>query len=235
MLAAMKRAPSAATTASDSADAADPHVPAARSAPTRTSYHHGNLRDALVLRGIEILDTQGFDALSLRQAARDVGVSQAAPLHHFEGKVGYLAAIATQGFRLMFETRIRAMRDLRDPRERLLSVMLAHLRFSMAHPALYRVMFGAEVPAKAQFPELEQAATRSYGILETCVGDYLSHRNADLKLVRSAALAAWTACHGLATVMADRLNAWDIVGKDDPLKIGHHVFSIFIAGLDHQP
>jgi hypothetical protein len=95
-------------------------------------------------------------------------------------------------------------------------------------------MFGAEVPAKAQFPELEQAATRSYGILETCVGDYLSHRNADLKLVRSATLAAWTACHGLATVMADRSNAWDIVGKDDPLKIGHHVFSIFIAGLDHQ-
>ena len=35
--------------------------------------------------------------------------------------------------------------------------------------------------------------------------------------------------------MADRLNAWDIAGKDDPLKIGHHVFSIFIAGLDHQP
>jgi len=147
----------------------------------------------------------------------------------------YLAAIATQGFRIMFEERIRALRDLHDPRERLLSVMLAHLRFSVADAALYRVMFGAEVPAKAQFPELEQAATRSYGILETCVGDYLSHRNADLKLVRSAALAAWTACHGLATVMADRLNAWDIVGKDDPLKIGHHVFSIFIAGLDHQP
>ena len=234
MLVGMKTVRSAATPGSGRADTSDRPAPA-RSVPARTSYHHGNLRDALVMRGIEILDTQGFDALSLRQAARDVGVSQAAPLHHFDGKVGYMAAIATQGFRLMFETRIRALRDLHDPRERLLAVMLAHLRFSIAHPALYRVMFGAEVPSKAQFPELEQAATRSYGILETCVGDYLSHRNADLKLVRSAALAAWTACHGLATVMADRLNAWDIVGKDDPLKIGHHVFSIFIAGLDHQP
>jgi AcrR family transcriptional regulator len=234
MLVEMKRARSAPTPPSDPADMSNQPIPAG-SVPARTSYHHGNLRDALVMRGIEILDTQGFDALSLRQAARDVGVSQAAPLHHFDSKIAYLAAIATQGFRIMFETRIRALRDLHDPRERLLSVMLAHLRFSMAHPALYRVMFGAEVPSKAQFPELEQAATRSYGILETCVGDYLSHRNADLKLVRSAALAAWTACHGLATVMADRLNAWDIVGKDDPLKIGHHVFSIFIAGLDHQP
>jgi hypothetical protein len=71
----------------------------------------------------------------------------------------------------------------------------------------------AEMSEKAQFPELEQIATRTYSILET-VGDYLSRRNANLKLVRLATL--------------------DIVSKDDPLTIGHHVFSIFIAGLDHQ-
>ena len=86
----MKRAARpAATPAADSAEATEPQASAqpaqktpAPSVPARGSYHHGNLRDALVMRGIEILDTQGFDALSLRQAARDVGVSQAAPLHH---------------------------------------------------------------------------------------------------------------------------------------------------------
>jgi AcrR family transcriptional regulator len=207
---------------------------AQREEPQRSSYHHGNLHDALVMRGIEILNTQGFAALSLRQAAHDVGVSQTAPLHHFQGKTGYLAAIAAQGFRMMFEQRILALRSLKEPRERLLSVMLAHLRFSIAHPALFRVMYGPDIPNKAQFPELEQAATRSYGILETCVGDYLSDRGVPLTRVRPAALAAWTACHGLATIMADRQNAWEIVGRD-PLKIGHDVFVIFIAGLDHQP
>ena len=98
----------------------------------------------------------------------------------------------------------------------------------------YRMVVREVWRDKLQFPDLEQAATRSYGILETCVGDYLSHRNVPLARVRPAALAAWTACHGLATVMVDRQNAWDIVGKD-PMKIGHDVFSIFIAGLDHQP
>ena len=65
----MKRLRPAATLASNSVDAADPKRSVA-DMPARSSYHHGNLRDALVMRGIEILDPQGFEALSLRQAAR---------------------------------------------------------------------------------------------------------------------------------------------------------------------
>ena len=77
-----------------SSSASRPHAGSGADAPApdaeakRSTYHHGNLRDALVMRGIEILDAQGLAALSLRQAARDVGVSQTAPLHHFEGKSG---------------------------------------------------------------------------------------------------------------------------------------------------
>ncbi|SDH86178.1 TetR/AcrR family transcriptional regulator [Variovorax sp. OV700] len=199
----------------------------------RGGYHHGNLREALVRCGIEILNLEGFDALSLRQVARDVGVSQTAPLHHFPSKVDFLAAVAAQGFRMMFEQRIVALKGVTDPRERLLSVMLAHLHFSTGHPALFRVMYGSYIPAKSHFPELEQAASRSYGILETAVGDYLSDRGKSLSRVRPASLAVWTACHGLATIMADRQNAWDIIGHD-PIKIGRDVFGIFIAGLDQQ-
>ena len=201
------------------------------SATTR-HYHHGNLREALVRRGVEILEAQGLAALSLRQAARDVGVSQTAPLHHFDGKPGYLAAIAAEGFRLLFEKRVIALRGQVQPGDRLLVVMLAHMQFAVDHPALFQVMYGPEIPNKALFPELEQAASRSYGILEACVGDYLSHRNAPLSRTRSATLAAWTACHGLATVMSDRQNAWGVLRKD-PQIIARDVFGIFIAGLDH--
>ncbi|HWH84709.1 MAG TPA: TetR/AcrR family transcriptional regulator [Burkholderiaceae bacterium] len=200
--------------------------------PETRSYHHGNLREALVRRGVEILETQGLAPLSLRQAARDVGVSQTAPLHHFDGKSGYLAAIAAEGFRLLFERRVVALRGQTRPGDRLLAVMLAHLQFAVEHPALFQVMYGPEIPNKALFPELAQAASRSYGIVEACVGDYLSHRNAPLARIRSATLAAWTACHGLATVMCDRQNAWGLLRKD-PTTIGRDVFAIFIAGLDH--
>ena len=203
-------------------------------APEPRAYHHGNLRDALVQRGVALLETQGAAGLSLRKAARDVGVSQTAPLHHFEGKPGYLAAIAAEGFRLLFEQRVQALRNQIHPAERLLCVMLAHLRFAVDHGALFHLMYGPEIANKTRFPELEQAASRSYGILEACVGDYLSQRKAPLSRVRPATLAAWTACHGLATVMTQRQNAWAILHKE-PMKIGRDVFAIFIAGLDHVP
>jgi AcrR family transcriptional regulator len=197
-------------------------VEVAPTAGPEHTYHHGNLHEVLVLRAIEILDSEGAAALSLRRAAREAGVSQTAPLHHFDGKVGYLAAIAAHGFRMLFEERIHALRNKTDPRERLLGVMLAHLRFAIDHGALFHVMFGPDIPNKTKYPELEQAARR----------EYLSSRGVSLTRVRPAALAAWTACHGLATLLVDRQNAWDIVSKD-PLKIGHDVFAIFIAGLDH--
>ena len=101
--------------AASSADAGAAAVP-------EHTYHHGNLHETLVLRGIEILDAEGAAALSLRRAAREAGVSQTAPLHHFDGKVGYLAAIATHGFRMLFEERIRALRNKTDPCERLLGL-----------------------------------------------------------------------------------------------------------------
>lgn len=198
----------------------------------RLSYHRGNLRELLVARGIEIMESQGLAALSIRGVARDLGVSPTAPLHHFPSTAAYLAAIATQGFRMLYDKRIEALGKQRAAAKRLLSVMLAHLEFAVDHSALFQVMYGPDIPNKTLFPELERAATLSYGVLEACVGDYLKEHKVSLSRAHPAALAAWTACHGLATIMVDRRNAWDIIRKD-PIKIGREVFAIFIAGLYH--
>jgi len=53
------------------------------SATPRRGYHHGNLREALIEAGTEILDEDGLEALSLRACAKRAGVSHAAPQHHF--------------------------------------------------------------------------------------------------------------------------------------------------------
>src|SRR6202451_4822069 len=63
-----------------------------------SNYHHGALRDALIHAAREILESQGYEALTLRAAARCVGVSQAAPYNHFADKVAFLAGVAAQGF-----------------------------------------------------------------------------------------------------------------------------------------
>ena len=68
---------------------------------TTKRYHHGDLRDALIRAGLEILENEDAHALSLRKVARQAGVSHAAPYRHFEDKNSLLSAIATQGFQLL--------------------------------------------------------------------------------------------------------------------------------------
>src|SRR3989442_7084727 len=65
----------------------------------RASYHHGDLRNALIAEGRTLLELKGARDLSLRETARRAGVSIAAPSRHFDGKEALLAAIAASGFR----------------------------------------------------------------------------------------------------------------------------------------
>ncbi len=205
-------------------------APAPAPAP-KTSYHHGNLRDELVREALAVIESQGLAALSLRQLARQLGVTQTAPLHHFEGKTGLLAAVAALGFRMLLDCRVQALQDLRDPAQRLMAVMLAYVAFAQAHPALYQLMHGPEIPDKSRFPELNEAAIRSYGILETCVGDYLRASEGSTERSREATLAAWAACQGLATIMTNPQNTPRSVLRKDPTGISRRILAMFIRGL----
>lgn len=199
----------------------------------RGAYHHGNLRDAFIQRGIELLDLEGAAALSLRRASRDLNVSQTAPMHHFEGKVGYLSAVAAEGFRMLFDARVRSLRGAVDPKQRLMAVLLVHIQFAIDHGALFRLMFGTEIPDKASRTELWTAITRSYGVLENCVADYLFERKLTSEQLNASTFAAWTACHGLALLVINREDSSSIA-RADPMKIGAEVLAIFVAGLDSQ-
>lgn len=201
---------------------------------SKTAYHHGNLREELVLQGMAILESEGMTALSMREIARRTGVTQTAPLHHFEGKTGLLAAIAAMGFRQLFEYRMQALQGRRGPEERLMAVMMAYVEFALAHPALFHLMHGPEIPDKTRFPELNEAAMRSYGILETAVADFLLTNESSMDRSRDATLAAWTACNGLANILISPQNTPRSVLRKDPTGIARRIFEIFIRGLSHE-
>ena len=73
--------------------------------PNARPYHHGNLREAMVQSALALLEADGPGELSLRRAARDIGVSQTAPLYHFGNKLGLLVAVAIEGFHLLVALR----------------------------------------------------------------------------------------------------------------------------------
>ncbi len=106
------------------------------------SYHHGDLRDALIRAARKILEKDGLAELSLRQVARAVGVSPAAPYHHFADKHALLTAVATLGFAALRSEMLMRMAKETDPVARLDASGVGYVVFAVDNPALFRLMFG---------------------------------------------------------------------------------------------
>lgn len=135
-------------------------------------YHHGDLREALLRAGEALLERVGPEALSMRELAREVGVSNNAPRRHFASKRALLDALARQGFERLGAALNRAIADQEpDFEKRLIKLARANIRFVTAHRALRRLMFTAKQRENAPADVVEAAyqalsagpATIAYG------------------------------------------------------------------------
>ena len=150
-----------------------------------STYHHGNLRSALLRAAGKILEKEGVGALSLREAARRAGVSHNAPYRHFEDRDALLAALAAEGFQMLAEAMSgHAGKEMGE----------AYVRFALGHPQRFRLMFGGAVPM-AKYPEFHEAASATHRALLEAFKD--------LPRPEIAAAAAWSLVHGLAHLMLD--------------------------------
>ncbi|MCA9610340.1 MAG: TetR/AcrR family transcriptional regulator, partial [Myxococcales bacterium] len=104
------------------------------------SYHHGDLRQALIDASLALIEEGGVQALSLRKAARRAGVSPGAPYHHFPSRSALLAALSIEGFTRLHAKldEVRACCD--GPEARLGACGRAYIAFAREHPAYFRVM-----------------------------------------------------------------------------------------------
>src|SRR5688572_9314104 len=110
--------------------------------PVRTAYHHGNLRQALVEAGLAHLESAEHGEISLRDLARQVGVSANAVCRQFADKEAVLAALAAEGFRRLRAAQTAAETSNRDAADVLQAAGRGYVAFARANPALYRLMFG---------------------------------------------------------------------------------------------
>jgi len=162
------------------------------------SYHHGDLRDALIKAARKILEKDGLADLSLRQVARAVGVSPAAPYHHFADKQALLTAVATQGFAALRSEMLRRMAKETDPAARLDASGVGYVVFAVDNPALFRLMFGGEeLSANAT---LIEAGKNAYGVLQAAVADTSSPEGNANPLV---CLRLWALVHGIAKLIVE--------------------------------
>jgi len=152
------------------------------------TYHHGNLREALIEEALRVIEAEGAAALSLRDLAKSLGVSHAAPRHHFPDKLALLTAIAAQGYELL-ASRLDEAAD-----QGFLETGVAYVRFAVDHPGHIRVMYEPSL-FRADAPAIVAARVRAGAVF---FGSAESFRPGEDS--RRVALAGWCLMHGLSTL-----------------------------------
>ena len=167
-------------------------------------YHHGDLRRRLIDVGERLLEEAGVEGFTLRECARRAGVSPSAPSHHFGNVTGLLTAIATVGFDGLSEAQEAALVGVQGGAEaRLKAIGGSYIRYAVAHPARFRVIFGRMALDESD-PALHASGSRALGILRrelaTLRGEPVEGGDPDFE---AAVSLAWSAVHGYATLLID--------------------------------
>jgi AcrR family transcriptional regulator len=171
---------------------------------TGKKYHHGDLKNALIQAGIEILATEGVGALSLRRVARAAGVSHAAPYAHFADKQALIAAISTAGYQKLHDRLSVVLAHYPDdPARQLVEVGWTYLDFALTDTAHFKITFSGVVEQERAYPALVENAQQSFrlvvqivtacqarGILKAGPSDLLT-------------LSIWGAIHGLISLILE--------------------------------
>ncbi|HYH10675.1 MAG TPA: TetR/AcrR family transcriptional regulator [Thermoanaerobaculia bacterium] len=158
------------------------------------SYHHGDLRAALLAAAVDLIREAGAESLSLREVARRSGVSQTAPYRHFRDKEDLTAGIAEEGFTILGDEMRKAAGGDGAPRERLMRGGRAYVAFALKRPEHFKVMFATDLDAK-RHPAARTAADNAFAGLLALVTAAFPKR-APLTLARMA----WSQVHGIATL-----------------------------------
>jgi AcrR family transcriptional regulator len=186
------------------------------------SYHHGDLRRAVLDAALELIGRDGPGGLSMRDLARRAGVSHAAPAHHFKDKAGLLTAIAVEGHELLAASLAGPPGDSPDLRE----LGVRYVRFALAQPAHFEVMFRPDLYHR-DAPELLAARQRTDGLLQAGMsGLPRGSRGGDEELAR---LAVWSLAHGFATLWRGD-NVARIAGDRDPAQIFRAIAGLAFTG-----
>ena len=166
------------------------------------SYHHGDLKEALVEAAVSIIRAKGVEALTIRDVAKRTGVSPAAPYRHFPDRRSLIAAVAERGFIRLQQAMIAGMESARG-REGFKQVAIAYVEFGLNNPAEYRVMFGPEAADTTDFPSLRETSRAVLGGVAEAVTQLQKAKligKGDAWLI---AAALWSTLHGLVMLVLD--------------------------------
>lgn len=170
----------------------------------RARYHHGNLREALLLHARALLAENGVAGVSLRQVASRAGVSRTAPYHHFKDKGALMAALVGTGFEELVGDMRRCAEGPGPVLERFRDVGRAYVLFALREPHLYSTMFSAGMQSAEDYPDVACIADQAFEVCSTLVAEGQASGEFGGEAPLPVALAAWSAVHGVSTLLLQK-------------------------------
>ncbi|WP_340692536.1 TetR/AcrR family transcriptional regulator [Hyphomonas sp.] len=185
-------------------------------------YHHGDLRVALITTGLKKLEEGSAESLSLREIAREIGVSATAIYRHFPDKDSLLSALAAEGMAQLAREQKAAGKA--GGKEGFAEMGRAYVRFAMNNPALFRLVFSS-LPAVAD-PNCANPEDSPGWLLRQSITELAGPKASDAER-KAGVLRAWALVHGLAMlILSGQIAPKDIdqlineVVSVDSLKLG---------------
>ena len=195
----------------------------------KDTYHHGNLRAALLDAASQLIREHGVEGVSMRALSERIGVSKSASYRHFDSKAALLATVAERGFRTL-EEQLEVAEGTAGPLQelrRFQEMCVTYVRFATAHPPRYRLMFGLTTPQRASVPALEAASTAPFELFEERLGTCQQAGIVrDDTAASSLAQGVWSTVHGLALLMMDGQ-----LPAEDPDDVVPHTARMLWQGL----
>jgi len=178
------------------------------------SYHHGDLRQALVDEAAAETARAGHRSVTIREVARRVEVSHTAAHYHFPTREALLCAVAERGFGEMTAALEAALAETADPNARFAALGRGYVAWATAHSGIYQLMFSAETADQRDFPSLREAGERMFQLLVDSLA--ACQRSGDIRpgAPTELALTAWSSAHGIASLLIDnRLTMPSLAGR----------------------
>jgi AcrR family transcriptional regulator len=181
----------------------------------KRTYHHGDLRAALLKVAAHEIERRGFETLSLRELASLIGVAHSAPYRHFADRYALLAKLAAQGFVQLLKRYKDGERE-KTPGARLRACGQAYLELASDRPQLFRLMFASDLLSTTSPPDrdLSEAAIACYVTLEQRVR--AARPEADERTIKAMTIAYASLAYGFALMRAgNRLAPFMRAGLSD--------------------
>ena len=166
---------------------------------TRSKYHHGDLREELLELAVEHIAAVGVERLSIRELARRAGVSATAPFRHFPDKLTLLGALAIEGFSELANRMQIPAQKKQDREAQFVQLGITYVEFAEDYPVHYQLMFGAVLGDFSKFPELQQAASNAYSMLDKLLTAIKAEEKLHVDVNLLGGLV-WSTVHGIASL-----------------------------------